>query len=115
MPRLTTKQKLAQTLRAQISVLPGVEEKPLHLSHGVVPQAYWVQETEFVHFHGDDQIDLRIPSDALRADILKDPRAKINPYARSRVEFDFASQTDAEDALQIVRRVHEALTRSTVA
>ncbi len=106
---LPKRKTYAAELRKRILALPGVEQRPLHLTHAVVPRAYWVGETEFVHFHGSRQFDVRIPDAALRTEILRDPRAKVNPFARSRVEFDFASPRDAEDAFRIVERVYRLL------
>lgn len=104
-----TQRRIAEELRRRIAALAGVEERPLRLAHATVPRAYWMGETEFVHFHGVDQIDLRVPDADLRGAMLRDPRAKVNPYARSRIEFDFRSVADADDAFRLVRQVHARL------
>ncbi len=108
-----TRRTLAKGLRQRILALPGVEERSLHLRHAVVPKAYWIAGIEFVHFHGSQQLDMRIPDAALRTEILRDPRAKVNPFARSRVEFDFTSAEDADDAFRLVERVHRLSNAAT--
>lgn len=108
--RKTGQRSLADALRRKIGTLPGVTEAPLDLGHLTVPRAYWVGGNEFVHFHGESQIDLRIPDDRLRRELLRDPRAGINPHARSRVEFDFRTSQDVADAFRIVRQVYEGFT-----
>lgn len=107
-----SQESLARILREKVASIPGIEEKPLQLSHDVVPRAYWAAGMEFLHFHGDHQIDLRVLDDAMRAEFLRDPRAKVNPYARSRVEFDFFTPEDAVDALRMIRRVCLYLTET---
>ncbi len=103
---------LAAQLCEHILLLPGVEERPLYLADAVVPQAYWLNDTEFVHFHGGAQIDLRVPEAGLRQAMLDDPRAKINPYAHSRIEFDFVTPKDVEDAIRLVTQVHALLSQA---
>ncbi len=107
---LPKRRTLAAELRERILALPGVEERPLHLSHATVPRAYWIGRAEFVHFHGQHQLDIRVPDAAVYAEILKDPRAKVNPHARSRIELDFTTPRDAEDAFRVVERVYALLT-----
>lgn len=102
-----TQRQLAAELRRRIAALPDVEMKPLPITGGIVPEAYWVAGAEFVHFHGDGQIDLRIPEESMREEILRDARAKVDPYARSRVEFDFAAAGDMEDAFRLICRVYQ--------
>ncbi len=107
--------RISIALRKRIAALPGVEERPLHLRHGIVTKAYWVAGTEFVHFHGMRQLDVRVPDERLREELLEDPRAKINPFARSRIEFDVETAQDVEDAFRLVQRVHELLSHSSFA
>jgi hypothetical protein len=104
-----TQEDLAAGLHRKIAALPGVQVKPLAITHGIVPVAYWVNGTEFVHFHGNSQIDLRVPEERLRGEVLQDTRAKINPYARSRVEFDFETLSDADDAFRFIERVYRLI------
>lgn len=105
-PDAAAQNGLASELRKKIAALPGVEQKPLHLEHATVRGAYWLEDKEFVHFHGNGQIDVRISDPALRAAILADPRAKVNAHARSRIEFDFTTPQDVEDAFRLVQRVY---------
>lgn len=96
---------LFEKLRGQILSLPNVEERP-HERFG--KNTYYVDDHEFLHFHGRYQIDVLIPKQ-FHSQWLGDPRIKINEYAPTRLECDIKKEEDIEFAMKLIKAAYDQI------
>jgi hypothetical protein len=89
-------------LDMKILSLPGVEKKESRWGHMT---AYWIGKREFVHFHGEDRLDIRVVRSALKdmPEIRLDRRVMLRPRASDWIEFRLREQSDVNDAFRLVK------------
>ena len=94
-----------ESIRKEILKLPGAVEKP---NRWGTKHSYFVGEKEFAHFHSDGQMDiLKTP----KVD-SKDKRIEPNPYSEKWFLFNFKSEKDAKDVLELVKMAYLAVSKS---
>lgn len=95
----------AERLRQQILALPGIVEKP----HRVSPHAYYVGGRDIAHFHGENQIDIRL-SHAAQAEALGRGLAEPHAHAAASgwVTCRFPEPHSLETVMALVEQAHAA-------
>jgi len=95
----------AESLRRKILALPGIIEK----AHRVSPHAYYVGGREIAHFHGPNQIDIRLTQVA-QAEALS--RGLAEPHAHASqagwVTCRFPEPHSVETVLALMEKAHAA-------
>ncbi len=89
--------KLLEKIRKEIMSWPMVEEKPNRFGS---KNSYFVNCTEFCHFHSDRQMDI------MKTKNSADKRIEINPYSLKWVMFNFKTEKDASDAIELCKRAY---------
>jgi len=89
-------------LEARILSLAGVERRQSRWGH---EDAYWIGTREFIHFHGQDRLDVRVGRKTVKArpGIRSDSRVTLRPHASDWIEFRLRQQTDVNDAFELVK------------
>jgi len=93
---------LAQFLEARILSLAGVEKRK---SRWGQEDAYWIGTREFIHFHNEDRLDIRVGRKTLKArpEIRSDSRVVLRIRVSDWIEFRLRNQTDVNDAFELVK------------
>ena len=95
---------LREQIRKEILRLPGAVEKE---NRWGTKLSYFFEEKEFAHFHSDSQMDiLKTP----KVD-KKDKRVEKNPYSEKWILFNFRTEQDAKDAIELVRMAYLAVSK----
>lgn len=90
---------LREQIRKEILKLPGVVEKE---NRWGTKMSYFFEDKEFAHFHSESQMDiLKTP----KVD-TKDKRVEPNLYSDKWILFNFATEKDAKDVLELVRMAY---------
>ncbi len=95
----------AEILRRKIFALPGIIEK----AHRVSPHAYYVGGREIAHFHGPNQIDIRLTQVA-QAEALSRRLAEPHAHAPQAgwVTCRFPQPHSVETVLALIQKAHAA-------
>lgn len=93
----------AESLRRKILALPGIIEK----AHRVSPHAYYVGGREIAHFHGPNQIDIRLTQVA-QAEALSRRLAEPHAHAPQAgwVTCRFPQPHSVEAVVALVAKAH---------
>jgi hypothetical protein len=98
---------LRSDLTGRILALAGVE---LRKSRFRDAEAFFLGRREFAHFHGEEALDIRLTRSRIRAkakELESDPRAALRGGS-DWLAFRFASEADADRALELVAEALEA-------
>jgi hypothetical protein len=99
--------KPALRLDSKISSLPGVLQTRSRWKHGI---AYVVAGKEFAHFHGPNEIDVRLTK-AVQREIgqsLKDQRVKLRPRPSEWITISVRKEEDVAFALLMIKQAWRA-------
>ena len=96
----------AEALFIALCALPGVEQSRSRF--GKARNVAWrVNGREFAHLHADDLLDLRLPPAAQKR-LRTDPRAHFRGSASEWLEFEFHSEQDVAEVMQLATKAWAA-------
>ncbi len=100
---VTIPSSLSLVLDSKIISLPGVEKRR---SRWMDTDAYFIGGREFVHFHRNDEVDVRLTSGFQRKyaiEIRNDPRVRFRRNPSQWVAIDYRTREDVDYAFRIVK------------
>ncbi len=100
---VTIRSSLSLVLDSKILSLLGVEKRR---SRWMDRDAYFIGGREFVHFHRNDEVDVRLTSGFQRkyaSEIRNDPRVRFRRNPSQWVTIDYRTREDVDYAFKIVK------------
>ncbi len=100
---VTIPSSLSLVLDSKILSLPGVEKRR---SRWMDTDAYFIGEREFVHFHRNDEVDVRLTSGFQRKyaiEIRNNPRVRFRRNPSQWVAIDYRTREDVDYAFRIMK------------
>ncbi len=100
---VTIRSSLSLVLDSKILSLPRVEKRR---SRWMDTDAYFIGGREFVHFHRNDEVDVRLTSGFQRkyaSEIRNDPRVRFRRNPSQWLAIDYRTREDVDYAFRIVK------------
>ncbi len=100
--------KVDETLDVKIRALPSVQTTKSRWGHET---AYVVGDREFAHFHGKNEIDVRLTravQSKMRVQLKEDPRVKLRPGYSDWITIALARDEDLDFAFELVKQARNS-------